>query len=62
MKNRVIHISGRLEQSERTYAETPVNDIAERMLIEATRPPIDDLDVPAVLPDHPESEEVGDSK
>ena len=62
MKNRVIHISGRLEQSERTHAETPVNDIAERMLIEAMREPVDDLDPPTILPDHPESEEVGDVK
>ena len=62
MRTRAIHVAGRLEQSDRTYAETPPNEVAERMLIEATRPPVDDLDPPAVLPVFEESEHGGDDE
>ena len=56
MKNRVIHIPNRLEQSERSWSETPREYIDERAAIEVAKGAVDDLDVPAVLPDHAEPE------
>ena len=60
MKSKAIHAAGRLEQAGPACNETSLNELAQRMLIEATRPPVDDLDPPAVLPVSAEPEHGGD--
>ncbi len=62
MKNRAIHVHGRLERAETACDETSLNEAAERMLIEMTREPVDKDDVPAVLPVLEESEQGGDDE
>ncbi len=48
MRTKVVH--NRLDRAGRTRDEEPIADIEERAAIETTRPPVDDDDVPAILP------------